>query len=792
MGRRALRFAGPALIVLGPALVLHDFWLGTRLPSQQVDLLPFWLPRWCFLGKAVAAGHIPAWLPHQFGGVPFASDPQSGWLYLPAMVLFGALSCSRALGAVILLNPILAGLGLYLFFRNEGVDRPAATVGGVTLALGMSGSVVVLSMPFAGAIAWTALALAGASGYLHAISPVARVGWVALSGLAIMQVAGAHLTNGLMMAALLLVLYVAARSVVDVRAGRRAGPATATGALALFAPLPFLAAAVLVPRLALLPRTTIGRGYGDLARLTAQLSGAPFRSPFVTRGASVWWGTSFARGPGGYVGAVAILLVGVALASRRWRLPAAAFAMAGLIGWLLNLDIVIRQRGVQRAAIGSNLGELWLRDPSRFRYLLIVAFAGLAGYGTQAWMDMPVAGGRDALMRRALWFMPPLVVFVAAPLAAGSPFGPYVPLMIGLAAAVPVLLLAARGSAAFRLAVPVVAGVELLVVGLVGVARAPAKIAPASTISTDPFDHSFPKLRRPAIDPAAYLTPGPIGQALAQDRSSLGRYVTFDPERALLQVAGARPPSLVVEPAAYEDGQSILLGVDEIQGYSPVQLDRYWRLVRRVDRISLFYSAATFRFVTPEILKLFGVRWVIASGPPPAGMTEIAREGSEVLYRVPDPAPRASLVFSWGRESAPEALDMVLTPGFDSDRVAVVEEDVPGGSALHGAPTPDGRASYEELTPEHVVVKADAPAPGLVVVRNAFDKGWHATVDGRDVRLLRADFMMQAVPVPAGPHTVELTYREPAIGLGLAISAASWLAFAGLALLLAARARRRT
>jgi hypothetical protein len=144
VGRRALRFAGPALIVLGPALILHDFWLGARLPSQQVDLLPFWLPRWCFLGKAVAAGHVPAWLPHQFGGVPFASDPQSGWLYLPAMVLFGALSCSRALGAVILLNPILAGLGLYLFFRNEGVDRPAATVGGVTLALGLSGSVVVL------------------------------------------------------------------------------------------------------------------------------------------------------------------------------------------------------------------------------------------------------------------------------------------------------------------------------------------------------------------------------------------------------------------------------------------------------------------------------------------------------------------------------------------------------------------------------------------------------------------------------------------------------------------------
>ena len=32
----------------------------------------------------------------QFGGAPFAADPQSGWTYLPAMVLFTALPVSAA------------------------------------------------------------------------------------------------------------------------------------------------------------------------------------------------------------------------------------------------------------------------------------------------------------------------------------------------------------------------------------------------------------------------------------------------------------------------------------------------------------------------------------------------------------------------------------------------------------------------------------------------------------------------------------------------------------------------
>src|SRR6266576_648629 len=91
----------------------RGFWLQGRLSREHVDLLSFWLPRWCAMGKGVFAGQVPTWLPNQFGGVPFASDPQSGWAYLPVMFLFGATSCSRALGLLITLNPILAGLGMY-------------------------------------------------------------------------------------------------------------------------------------------------------------------------------------------------------------------------------------------------------------------------------------------------------------------------------------------------------------------------------------------------------------------------------------------------------------------------------------------------------------------------------------------------------------------------------------------------------------------------------------------------------------------------------------------------------
>jgi len=62
-----------------------------------------------------------------------------------------------------------------------------------------------------------------------------------------------------------------------------------------------------------------------------------------------------------------------------------------------------------------------------------------------------------------------------------------------------------------------------------------------------------------------------------------------------------------------------------------------------------------------------------------------------------------------------------------------------------------------------------------VVVRNAWDGGWSATVDGRPAPLLRADYFLQGVTVPAGTHEIRLTYRDPMIGRGLALSALVWL-----------------
>lgn len=793
--RWAPKIAGPLVIALCPLVVLSGFWLGGSLTNQHVDLLSFWLPRWCFLGTSLADGHIPTWLPHQFAGVPFASDPQSGWLYVPAMLLFSTFSCTRAIGLMVALNPVIAGVGMYAFFRLEGVGRPAATVGGLTLALSMAGSVVALSMPFAGTLAWTAVALAGGAGYLHARRGVALLGWLGFTAFALSQVAAAHLTHGLVIAVLMVGLYVAARSVLQVRAGVRSGLSAVAAGLGLFAAFPVLAAAVFIPRLALLPRTSLGHGYTELARVTAELSGPLPRPILADEGVSGWWGTSFARGPGGYVGALAILLLVMALRATRWRLPAGAFALAGLIGWLLNLDWLVGSQAVRDLVLPSWIGELWLRDPARLRYLALLAFAALAGYGIQAWLDQSPISERSALIRRMLWLAPPVALFCLVPLAAGSPAAPYGVFLAGTLLSLPFLSEAARGTTWAAVALPALVAMELTTAGLIPLVGGPPRPTDQSTGETQGrFGHSFGQLHPPDIDPATYLEPGPIGRSLLQERGVHGRYLTFDREIASLWRGFLTEQSSDTWPA-YENGRSTLLGIDEIQGYSPLQLDRYWRLVRTINDTPILYNAATFQVPRPEVLAMFGVRWVITpvGEPPPQGSMEVAAEGGYRLHRLNSFRPRASLVFRWRRVPSGGTLDALLRGESDPRFEAIVESDpTVDGRVLLARPLGNGSATYEEVTPNLARVRTTSTGPGLVIVRNAFDPNWHATVDGREVGVMRAEYLMQAVPLLPGDHTIELTYRDDPIGYGLAVSGVAWASLAAtVAGLVAAESRRR-
>jgi uncharacterized membrane protein YfhO len=75
----------------------------------------------------------------------------------------------------------------------------------------------------------------------------------------------------------------------------------------------------------------------------------------------------------------------------------------------------------------------------------------------------------------------------------------------------------------------------------------------------------------------------------------------------------------------------------------------------------------------------------------------------------------------------------------------------------------------------------------MVVLSDTWYPGWHATVDGKDAKVERADYLLRGVRVGPGTHTVEMTYRPLSFRIGWIVSLLTALALA-IAVL---RGRRR-
>ena len=98
-----------------------------------------------------------------------------------------------------------------------------------------------------------------------------------------------------------------------------------------------------------------------------------------------------------------------------------------------------------------------------------------------------------------------------------------------------------------------------------------------------------------------------------------------------------------------------------------------------------------------------------------------------------------------------------------------------------------------DYAPDHLTYRGNAARPGLVVFSEIYyADGWQAYLNGQAVPHIRANYVLRALPVPAGPLTIEFKFEPRAYAVGNAVSLASSVAL--LLVLLAAGAywlRRR-
>jgi hypothetical protein len=279
-------------------------------------------------------------------------------------------------------------------------------------------------------------------------------------------------------------------------------------------------------------------------------------------------------------------------------------------------------------------------------------------------------------------------------------------------------------------------------------------------------------LRYPTLDEAAYLAPTPI---VGHIRAAPGRYATWAPPAANFEKGYLWMKSPADWPALAPT-RGTLFEIPDALGYNPVQLPRYWRYIRATNELSVFYNASVLTMPSVEDVHLLGLRYlVVPTGLDPPVEGRVVEEADLYsLWELDDAQPLATVSstveFVDGLRSA---MGAVTAGGFDPSEQAVIElpTDV---FACVGDCSPPADASTRTISGSELVIQVPATDGGILTIRNAYDAGWRAEIDGRPARTLPVDGFLQGVVLGPNAREVVLTYHDDAVMVGLALGAAVW------------------
>ena len=769
-------------------------------PADGGDLVSFLFPIYRFAAHTISQGSLPLWNPHLYGGAPFITDIQAGFLYPPNLLLF-------------LLNPNFdyrwmqflsighfwwAALGVYTLSRTLGHSRPAALLAGLAFGLCDILFIHLGNLNLIAVLSWSGWILTAC----HLALTRRSLPWAGVAAVlcAIANYAG-HAQSSYYLA-MIVAIYSLGLLGVDYwqnlatgshRTALRQSLPSLQYPLTVFILTALLSAPILLPAFEMLPYTHRGEfDYQD----TVSYSLAPgpaiiglLTPGFFGRGPWDYWG-SWDRVELPYAGLVTLLLaVGAILLpmpkKRRRLLPWLALAMSGFVialggntpvhGWLTRILPVY----------GS------FQAPARTIVLWALALSVLAAFGLDALLR-----GRSKSQERApslhhtlflylIRFGAPVLLVVAIPLtlvttrvldgdsvamqrASMSAQAVLIAIAVWLAVS---LLLALHWRK--RLAAGTFSAL-LLILLLLELTAAGLNV----DVSENDPSRSF---AQPEV--IAYLQ-GQAGTNVAADRDS----------------AHPSPPNTNLNPFRidvrtgiydlWQPNTAALFGLQDVWGiYNPLILTHWQGLWdNNPGRHTRIYDMYNVRYV------------IVRDGTPLDDQYTLAYDapGPLAVYENPDPLPRAWLVPA--AQVLPDEEDVLAAikqPSFEPLHTVVLAQRNDNSAipaiAVESIPSStSGPVSILAYSPNEILLAAHAERPGYLVLSEVWFPGWHVTVNGESAPVWRANYTFRALPVPAGELEIRLWYAPASWRFGLVLFGVGLLLLASLGLwqLLAFRERK--
>ena len=162
--------------------------------------------------------------------------------------------------------------------------------------------------------------------------------------------------------------------------------------------------------------------------------------------------------------------------------------------------------------------------------------------------------------------------------------------------------------------------------------------------------------------------------------------------------------------------------------------------------------------------------------PNPTGLDELTAvikpDGQYAVFDFTGALPRAKLYANWRASTNDQAtLTKLASAEFDPAQTVLVADPLPGPGPGRVTNQNAGTVEFTSYAPKRVVMQAKAAVPAVLLLNDRFAPNWKVSVDGKPEKLLRCNYLMRGVYLPAGPHTVEFRFEPPMNALYVSLAA---------------------
>lgn len=221
---------------------------------------------------------------------------------------------------------------------------------------------------------------------------------------------------------------------------------------------------------------------------------------------------------------------------------------------------------------------------------------------------------------------------------------------------------------------------------------------------------------------------------------------------------------------------NMLINIEDVQGYDVPVSKRYHVFFTQIlggKDIYWRYNIMQYDSELLPYLRILNVTHILSKKKIKDENLTLQKSGKVKFYALDKPKQRAFMMYQTINADNPvDAVKRVIANKDQLDDVLILENN----------PSDEQRTKviakysveFYSRNSQKIKLKVTTSKAGWLVLSQSYYPGWQAYIDGEEVEIYPADYLLQAIKMPKGQHQIKFVYRPLSFYFGLLVSLLSF------------------